>query len=357
MSIWNVLKSDLAEFVSTVKVDAVEKVSTVATSVAKPDGQSEEKLIEPKSSLAYAPPRSWFMDDVDDSTFAAFRSKFDAGVKTADISQRLQESPPLTAIHAELVPTHISYAEFWERFYFNASKLAKPSMRLEDENSDEELGWDADDGEDGDNSVFTANNAVNVAVTSGAPNVVPVAKESPSLDSEALAGQIVALKAQKEHLEAQLQGTQTSMKSEIAALKAQNVDLSSQLTAAQAALSRYEVTVDEMRQEIARLEAARSTACDDSAGEAASLNPVNNSRRVEGEEEAAGALTINQGSFDEQQAESELDATSNRSIDAVPDKATPPTSTSKFDSSLKESSLLATAEDENSDTEWGDDWG
>jgi hypothetical protein len=59
MSIWNVLKSDLAEFVSTVKVDAVETVATVAKTVVKTERRAEEPPIEPKTSPAYAPPRTW----------------------------------------------------------------------------------------------------------------------------------------------------------------------------------------------------------------------------------------------------------------------------------------------------------
>jgi len=358
MSIWNVLKSDLAEFVSTVKVDTVEKVATVATSVAKPDGQNEEKLIEPKSSLAYAPPRSWFMDDIEDSTFAAFRSKFDAGIKTADIAQRLQESPPLTAIHAELVPTHISYASFWERFYFNVSILAKPSLRLEDENSDEELGWDADDGEDGDNLDVKDNAAVTAPrTTSDAPSIAPASRESPSFEAEALAGQIVALKAHNEQLEAQLHSTQTSMKSEVAALKAQNVDLQSQLTAAQGTLARYEVTVEEMRQEIVRLEASKPPPCDDSSQEAASSKYVKSSSQVEGEVESVGASACTSDSLHQLPADSKPGDISSRPIDAASEQAAPLMGTAKIGEPVKKPPPLNPAEDESSDTEWGDDWG
>lgn len=358
MSIWNVLKSDLAEFVSTVKVDAVETVATVAKTV-KSERRAEEPLIEPKTSSAYAPPRTWFTDDVEDPSFSTFCSKFDVGLKTADIAQRLTESPPLTTLHAELVPTHVSYKAFWERFYFQASKHAKPSLKLEDENSDEELGWDAEDGEDGDSLTVVARTSPEaLPVASDAPAAALQPTEPPSAAAAATAVQLVALKEKNEHLEALLETAQASMASEVAAFKAQNEELASQLAAAQATVSRYETTDAELRREVARLGAsAEPPTSDDSAQEAAlALSKSEASRAAE--QVAAEAVARDKALLEELPAaiQPSISATVNVPVEAAPE-ASPSAGESSAEEAVEAAPALATKGGDGSDTEWGDDWG
>jgi hypothetical protein len=311
-------------------------------------------------TLSLSPGR--FTDDAEDPAFAAFCSRFDVGAKTANIAQRLKESPPLTTLHADLVPTHVSYKAFWERFYFQASKHAKPSLKLEDENSDEELGWDADDGEDGNSLARTV--AEDLPAASDTPVELLQPMEPPS--AAAAAVQLAALKAQNEHLEALLETVQVSMASEVAALKAQNVDLASQLAAAQATVLRLETADEEPRRELARLGASaqevrelalKPPTCDDSAQEVAlallKSEPSRAAERVAAEAEARDYALLG-----ELPAANQTSTTATESVPvAAAPEASLPVGESSAEEAVEVTPALGKKGGDGSDTEWGDDWG
>jgi hypothetical protein len=61
--------------------------------------------------------------DTQDEEVTQFLSEFDIESKTDDISKLLDENPETLQVQFEcLVPTQISYKEFWERFYFRCDE-------------------------------------------------------------------------------------------------------------------------------------------------------------------------------------------------------------------------------------------
>ncbi|CAB1103617.1 unnamed protein product [Ectocarpus sp. CCAP 1310/34] len=69
-----------------------------------------------------------YTEDVPDSQserFSAFVAKFDLGARTKDVATILKEDPVVTKIHTQLVPEHLTYDDFWTRYFFRAEKVAK----------------------------------------------------------------------------------------------------------------------------------------------------------------------------------------------------------------------------------------
>ena len=61
--------------------------------------------------------------DTEDEEVIQFLNDFDVETKTDDISKLLEEYPDTLQVQFEtLVPTHISYKEFWERYYFRCDE-------------------------------------------------------------------------------------------------------------------------------------------------------------------------------------------------------------------------------------------
>lgn len=154
---WSTLRSDLTEFVTTVKDES----TTVLASQKKKDGgdddgdatsEREDQETEQQQHHSHGiimgedgeviyedsdggavmeeidrlvREEETFLEplDAEDEEVIEFVNEFDVEQKTDDISMLLEESPETLQVQFEtLVPTQISYKEFWERYYFRCNE-------------------------------------------------------------------------------------------------------------------------------------------------------------------------------------------------------------------------------------------
>ena len=153
MSFFDVLKRDLTEFVTTVKVDAVD----VVDAVRKTEGGRTSEAVPDEILKMRAVALASVAEDCEASEskeFETFKKRFDVGSKTAEISQLLEEATSVTQRHAELVPDIVPYEQFWLRYYFRISMLQSARVKLDvglgDEDEEEDLGWGADQDDEDD---------------------------------------------------------------------------------------------------------------------------------------------------------------------------------------------------------------
>lgn len=106
MSLWDVLKKDLAEFVTVVKSDAEVAVAAVVKSEVR-----EEK----KRNVALSDTYTEQLSGADLSEFNKFSATFDILSKTNEIATLLRDDQEIRNLHALLVPVTLSYQNFWQR--------------------------------------------------------------------------------------------------------------------------------------------------------------------------------------------------------------------------------------------------
>lgn len=73
-----------------------------------------------------------FTEDPATAEFATWAKGFDAEKKTEDISTDLAKYPELRANMEKLVPSKISYADFWKRYYFLRHSIETAEARRRD---------------------------------------------------------------------------------------------------------------------------------------------------------------------------------------------------------------------------------
>jgi hypothetical protein len=144
---WAALRSDLEEFVTTVKDESASILPTTAEAnddrrgvIEEEDHKQQGVIVGEDGDVMYEDyDRGAVMEEIDrliceEETFlepldtqqeevTQFLLQFDIESKTDDISKLLEENPETLQVQFEsLVPTQISYKEFWERFYFRCDE-------------------------------------------------------------------------------------------------------------------------------------------------------------------------------------------------------------------------------------------
>ncbi|CAM9444203.1 unnamed protein product, partial [Sphacelaria rigidula] len=133
---WGILKRDLGEFVTTLQDDVAVITSAITQGGGDDDGyesySSEEgSMTRPPTSAAFRAVRAdvkTYSEEVTESEadgYATFMKTFDVGSKTDEISTLLKEDAVVAAIHTRLVPEHVSYDDFWSRYFFRTEMVAK----------------------------------------------------------------------------------------------------------------------------------------------------------------------------------------------------------------------------------------
>lgn len=95
--------------------------------------------------------QSLYLTDAADEDFDKFKSEFDLEGKTNDITELLKKHPSLQNLMSLIVPTKVTYEEFWIRYYYMHNQILKQEEKrkqlLENENDDDEFNWDEEEEE------------------------------------------------------------------------------------------------------------------------------------------------------------------------------------------------------------------
>jgi len=94
-------------------------------------------------------------EPTDAEEFLAWKKDFRIQSMTDEISRLWTTNEKIREIHTKLVPLAVSYADFWERYYFKLLKLNQEEERraalvkraTNTQQDEEEVGWDMDDDE------------------------------------------------------------------------------------------------------------------------------------------------------------------------------------------------------------------
>jgi hypothetical protein len=147
---WNAIKSDLFEFVSTVSEDTTKHVNKVLGEVDDEEEDESLKLQEKviadlkRSFESYGNP----IKESNQKDYAKYLKKFDMGDFGGYIADVLDEQPEVSRFYAELVPIKITPDEFWSRLFFRIKLITCEGAATfaEDDDDDEELVWEEDNG-------------------------------------------------------------------------------------------------------------------------------------------------------------------------------------------------------------------
>eukprot|EP00752_Nemacystus_decipiens_P006231 g5621.t1 len=173
---WSLIRKDLGEFVTTLKDDAAVTIKSAmahgetgeeeydSSSAGSEGGDVKGRRQQRQQQPATAALRAMradiktYTEDIAESQserLPAFLASFDLGARTKDIATLLKEDPVVAKIHTQLVPEHVTYDDFWARYFFRAERVASGkteggmSFPPDDEGEDEEeFGWGEDDQED-----------------------------------------------------------------------------------------------------------------------------------------------------------------------------------------------------------------
>lgn len=140
---WNAIKSDLFDFVSTIKEDTTK-------TVIKAIGNDEEE--EDKSSIEQATTDlrrsfSTYNSPVEkkySKEFEKFSKGFALSSYNVDIASLLDLEHDVSRYYAELVPAQIRPELFWARYFFKLQLLSRNSSLSDLEDDEEDLTWDLD---------------------------------------------------------------------------------------------------------------------------------------------------------------------------------------------------------------------
>ncbi|GAX18330.1 hypothetical protein FisN_23Hh224 [Fistulifera solaris] len=109
---WSALRRDLTEFVSTVTEDAAAALNNMDENFDLSEEEAEA-LRRMKLEETYTTPLN-----EDDAEAEQFLKDFNIEEKGEEISMNLEKHDMLKTFLDELVPDHVSYAEFWQRYFY-----------------------------------------------------------------------------------------------------------------------------------------------------------------------------------------------------------------------------------------------
>mmetsp|Transcript_1155 Transcript_1155/g.1913 ORF Transcript_1155/g.1913 Transcript_1155/m.1913 type:complete len:352 (-) Transcript_1155:144-1199(-) len=147
---WQAIKSDLFDFVTTIQEDTTKTLNKVLgeeEEVEDVDKIMREKLIADirRSYETYSTP----VKDTSKRDYERYLKKFDLGSFAADVASTLDVEPEVSRFYAELVPIQISPQEFWARLFFRIKMVNRDgSGAFEEDEDDEELLWEGEDTKD-----------------------------------------------------------------------------------------------------------------------------------------------------------------------------------------------------------------
>ena len=129
---WNAITSDLNEFVSTVAGDTSEVLNRIDQNF--PDGandDNEELSLAAEERLRRMEMRETFdsqlISDDDDELYkkdvTEFLANFSVEARTEEIAKLLEDNPEtLKLVFEALVPTKVTYEEFWQRYFYRCDE-------------------------------------------------------------------------------------------------------------------------------------------------------------------------------------------------------------------------------------------
>eukprot|EP01041_Mallomonas_annulata_P012469 gene12469-26230_t len=140
---WSAIKSDLFEFVNTVKADASKAVTKVLGEEDEQDddvSSTQKRIIDLRRSyMTY----SEALDETHKKSYDTWRKSFSLTNNATEIAQVLDDEADVSRFYAELVPSHITAEEFWARFFFKQFLITKGSaVNLVEDEDDEDIAWD-----------------------------------------------------------------------------------------------------------------------------------------------------------------------------------------------------------------------
>jgi hypothetical protein len=109
---WSALRRDLSEFVSTVTEDAAAALNNIDENFDLSEEEAEA-LRRMKLEETYSTPLN-----ENDAEVEQFLKDFNVEEKGDEISMNLEKHEMLKTYLEELVPDHINYAEFWQRYFY-----------------------------------------------------------------------------------------------------------------------------------------------------------------------------------------------------------------------------------------------
>jgi len=142
---WDAIKSDLFDFVSTITEDTTKTINIVLGDKEdedQPEVTLQQKLIADlrRSYETYSTP----IKQSDQRDYDRFKKKFNLSSLTEDIASVLDEEPEISRFYTELVPLTIPPDEFWARLYFRINQLFRNASTslVDDDDEEEELVWE-----------------------------------------------------------------------------------------------------------------------------------------------------------------------------------------------------------------------
>ncbi|GAX16647.1 hypothetical protein FisN_23Lh224 [Fistulifera solaris] len=109
---WSALRRDLTEFVSTVTEDAAAALNNIDENFDLSEEEAEA-LRRLKLEETYSTPLN-----EDDAEVEHFLNAFNVEEKSDEINMNLEKHDMLKTYLEELVPDHVGYAEFWQRYFY-----------------------------------------------------------------------------------------------------------------------------------------------------------------------------------------------------------------------------------------------
>lgn len=229
---WSAIKSDLFEFVNTVKSDTSKVVTKVLGDEA--NEKEEVSVLEKRmtdirrSFITYSTP----IEDHNKKFFDPWLRTFSLTSKAAEIAQVLDQEPDVSRFYADLVPNSISAEEFWARYFFRIALLQKGNAVTLEEDDEEEIGWEDDDNEATQDEVYAQ--VSTAPQENGDSNIAVCTAINPS-DSDRLTALISendVLKANLHHMTSQVAQLNSQLADKSAVLETalkQIADLTSEL--------------------------------------------------------------------------------------------------------------------------------
>ena len=144
---WNAIKTDLLDFVTTIKEDTAKVISKASGEVDEEKelfSMRQKQLQDVKRSFdTYGTP----IEDQHSKEFEKYMRSFSLSSHAADIALLLDEEVDVSRYYADLVPISISPELFWARYFFRLVLVSRGGVVNLDDEDEEDMTW-----ESGDNS-------------------------------------------------------------------------------------------------------------------------------------------------------------------------------------------------------------
>lgn len=121
---WNALRSDLKEFVTTVKEESSHVLSKIDAGLDEEPMSEEEKEVQRRLQLEETFTAALLNDDDDEiyrELVEDYLKTFSIDDMTDAIAADLEKEPLLQTMMERLVPEDVTYEEFWQRYYYRCS--------------------------------------------------------------------------------------------------------------------------------------------------------------------------------------------------------------------------------------------